>query len=189
MFCHRRGPVARLSILWTHRLLKSFWTRKIITMLALGHRLTSCSFQVHYGRWILLSPHATASTLLGRLQNSPLLLCSIYLIAVRHTTQELAGTLAPKLFQEVRALLGSALLVTPQTEEFFQAVIVLSIWSTTVGQVPLSIDGWLITSYALQQALASPAFADIYRQANRQLDTVKANRQHVWTHLCLAHLQ
>jgi hypothetical protein len=158
-------------------------------MLALRHRLTSCSFQLHYGRWILLSPHATASTLLAQLQNSPLLLCSIYLIAVRHTTQELAGTLAPKLFQEVRTLLASALLVTPQTEEFFQAVIVLSLWSTTVGQVPLGIDGWLITSYALQQALASPALADIHRRANRQVDPAKANKQHVWTHLCLAHLQ
>ena len=150
----------------------------------------SYRFQTHYGRWLLLPPAAASGALQSQIAQSPLLLCSIYLIAVRHTTQELANELAPKLFQEVRTLLASSLLITPQTEEFFQAVIVLTLWSTTIGQVPLSIDGWLITGYALQQGVVSPAFADTTTaQANRHLNPANASKQHLWIHLCLAHLQ
>lgn len=148
-----------------------------------------CRFQTHYGRWILLSPGTPSRVRLSQIAQSPLLLCSIYLIAVRHTTQDLADTLAPKLFQEVKTLLASSLLVTPQTEEFFQAVIVLSLWSTTIGQVPLSIDGWLITSYALQQGLASTVLAETAGQAKRQSRSAGTSRQRLWVHLCLAHLQ
>ena len=161
----------------------------MFVVLKSGPCTDECRFQTHYGRWILLSPGTPSGAKLSQIAQSPLLLCSIYLIAVRHTTQDLANTLAPKLFQEVRTLLASSLLVTPQTEEFFQAVIVLSLWSTTIGQVPLSIDGWLITSYALQQGLASPAFVETAGQANRPSSSAKTSRQLLWVHLCLAHLQ
>jgi hypothetical protein len=146
-------------------------------------------FQTHYGRWILLPLGTATGVLSSHIAHTPLLLCSIYLIAVRHTTQELANALAPQLFQEVRTLLASALLITPQTEEFFQAVIVLSLWSTTIGQVPLSIDGWLITSYALQQGLVSPAFAEASGRAMRPSSSTDTSKQHLWVNLCLAHLQ
>lgn len=146
-------------------------------------------FRTHYGRWISLPSGTASRAAMLPITQSPLLLCSIYLIAVRHTTQDLANVLAPNLFQEAKTLLANSLLITPQTEEFFQAVIVLSLWSTTIGQVPLSIDGWLITSYALQQGLVSPAFAEIAGQTHRQPSSAKSSSQNLWVHLCLAHLQ
>ncbi|KAJ9495915.1 hypothetical protein H2202_008709 [Exophiala xenobiotica] len=101
--------------------------------------------------------------LLSHVRKSPLLLCSIFLIAVRHTTQELADQLAPTLFDEAKKLVASSLLVVPQSVEFFQATLVLSLWSTTIGQVPLSIDSWLLTGYALQQSLASSHFNRVFQ--------------------------
>ena len=86
-------------------------------------------------------------------------------------------------------LLASSLLVTPQTEDFFKAVIVLSLWSTTIGQVPLSIDGWLITSYAVQQAAACPGFTEITTHSINRLTDESASKQYIWVHLCLSHLQ
>lgn len=86
-------------------------------------------------------------------------------------------------------LLASSLLITPQTEDFFKAVIVLCLWSSTIGQVPLSIDGWLITSYAVQQAATSPGFAEITTPSISRATNTSAKEQYIWLHLCLAHLQ
>jgi hypothetical protein len=115
---------------------------------------------------------------------------SVFLIAVRHTTQELADRLAPQLFHEARTLVASALLVAPQSIEFFQAVLILSLWSTTIGQVPMSVDSWLLTGYALQQALASPDFAQVFQTSpNLAVSISQIDAWCLWNHLCLAHLQ
>ncbi|KAK5218320.1 hypothetical protein LTR96_010385 [Exophiala xenobiotica] len=128
--------------------------------------------------------------LLSHVRKSPLLLCSIFLIAVRHTTQELADQLAPTLFDEAKKLVASSLLVVPQSVEFFQATLVLSLWSTTIGQVPLSIDSWLLTGYALQQSLASSHFNRVF-QDEETLSVAKVDLDAwcIWNHLCVAHLQ
>ncbi|KAJ5600594.1 hypothetical protein N7450_001661 [Penicillium hetheringtonii] len=108
-------------------------------------------FRFHYGRWVRFSEDVATEVLLSQVRKSPLLLCSVFLIAVRHTTQGLADELAPSLFREAKNLISKALLVTPQPIEYFQATLILSLWSTTIGQQPLSIDSWLLTGYALQQ--------------------------------------
>ncbi|OCK82088.1 hypothetical protein K432DRAFT_349705 [Lepidopterella palustris CBS 459.81] len=133
---------------------------------------------------------ATSVALLEEVRKSPLLLCACCLIAVRHTTQDLAVTLAPQLFKKVKTLISSSLLAIPQTIEFFQAALVLSLWSTTIGQIPLSIDSWLLSGFALQHSLASNLFrtgtsasAHITVQNKLELD-----RWCIWNHLCLVHL-
>jgi hypothetical protein len=129
--------------------------------------------------------------LLNRISKSSLLLCACCLIAVRHTTQDLALRLAPLLFKEAKSLLSTSLLAVPQTIEFFQAAIVLSLWSTTIGQVPLGIDSWLLTGFALQHCLASSLFEPVLQNdpdsmcyGKHQVDIWRT-----WNHLCLAHLQ
>jgi hypothetical protein len=112
------------------------------------------------------------------------------LIAVRHFSVEAAATLAPKLFETVKSLLSAALLVSPQRLEFFQAVIVLCMWSTTVGQNPLSIDSWLISGFALQHCFSIKVFqpivgsSDSFNQSRQFLDKLR-----IWNHLLLVHLQ
>jgi hypothetical protein len=115
-------------------------------------------FREHYGRWVYFNPQSSTATLLEDVRKSPLLLCACCLIAVRHTTQPLASHLAPRLFKEARALLSAAMLSVPQPIEFFQASLVLSMWSTTIGQIPLTIDSWLLSGFALQHSLANSIF-------------------------------
>ena len=147
-------------------------------------------FHEHYGRWVLFEEYSQPMQLLAEVKKSPLLLCSCCLIAVRHTTQELAERLAPTLFAEAKSLLASSLLDVPTTIDWFKAVIVLSLWSTSIGQLPLSIDSWVITGFALQHCLASNMFGKILSNSARppHLKSILDNWK-VWNHLCLAHLQ
>ncbi|KAH7142755.1 putative C6 finger domain protein [Dactylonectria estremocensis] len=156
---------------------------------ATAHSLLTL-FRTHYGRWVKFSEEIPIEALLSQVRKSPLLLCSIFLIAVRHMTQELADSLAPKLFQEAKRLVTSSLLVVPQSIGFFQATLILSLWSTTIGQVPLSIDGWLLTGYALQQGLASPEFSELLQPNSvSSLSKSHVDACYLWNHLCIAHLQ
>jgi hypothetical protein len=149
-------------------------------------------FQEHYGRWVSFNPGSSSETILAEVRKLPLLLCACCLIAVRHTTQDSASTLAPRLFQEAKTLLSTHLLDVPQSIEFFQAAVILSMWSTTIGQTPLSIDSWLLSGFALQHSLASEVFAPVMRGSGGQaasLSKSELDQCCVWNHLCLVHLQ
>lgn len=116
--------------------------------------------------------------------------CACCLIAVRHTSEELAANLAPKLYECAQSFVSSTLLVAPQPIEFFQATLILCMWSTTVGQVPLSIDSWLLSGFALQHCQSSPLFTMVTSQAQQpaKMDEQALDRSCLWNHLCLAHL-
>lgn len=147
------------------------------------------SFLEHYGRWVLLDSEGDPKALLRTISRSPLLLCACFLIAVRHTTEALANSLAPKLYQYARSLISAALLVAPQPIEFFQAALVLSMWSTTVGQVPLSIDSWLLSGFSLQHSQSSPLFDPVNNAGPAtQLSKTTLDNWCLWNHLCLVHL-
>ncbi|CEN61865.1 hypothetical protein ASPCAL08513 [Aspergillus calidoustus] len=147
-------------------------------------------FQEHYGRWVLFDPDEDLQDLLGQLRKSPLLFGACCLIAVRHTSQELAATLAPKLYECARSLVQNALLVSPQPLEFFQATLILCMWSTTVGQVPLSIDSWLLSGFALQHCQSSSLFSAVIgaTSSTAGLNRDILNRWFLWNHICLVHL-
>ncbi|KAL2857202.1 hypothetical protein BJY01DRAFT_231194 [Aspergillus pseudoustus] len=147
-------------------------------------------FQEHYGRWVLFDPDEDPKDLLGQITRSPLLFSACCLIAVRHTSQDLAATLAPKLYECARALVQSALLVSPQPLEFFQAALILCMWSTTVGQVPLSIDSWLLSGFALQHCQSSSLFSAVVSPATSTsgLSRDILDRWFLWNHICLVHL-
>lgn len=116
--------------------------------------------------------------------------CACCFIAIRNTTQESAYNLAPRLFQEAKTLLSGSLIDVPQSIEFFQAAVILSMWSTTIGQTPLSMDSWLLSGLALQHSLANNVFAHItswngsrgsWRWSKSELD-----RWCVWNHHVLS---
>lgn len=60
----------------------------------------------------------------------------------------------------------------------------------TIGQVPLSVDSWLLTGYALQQAIACSDFVEVFR-GNSDIPDRRSciDAWCLWNHLCLAHLQ
>jgi hypothetical protein len=149
-------------------------------------------FQENYGRWIYFSPLTPTFELLDKLRRSPLLLCACCLISVRHSTQALASRLAPVLFKEARRLLSDSMLTVPQPIEFFQASLLLSLWSTTIGQVPLTIDSWLLSGFALQHSAASTLFSlssSVPESVGQSQGKQELDHLCIWNHLCLAHLQ
>lgn len=152
--------------------------------------MTNPRFSEHYGRWVLFDPDDDTHSLLSRVRKSPLLFCACCLIAVRHTSQDIAASLAPKLYESARSLVQSALLVSPQPIEFFQAVIILCMWSTTVGQVPLSIDSWLLSGFSLQHCQSSSLFSVVANpsSAASEIDKPALNIWFLWNHICLVHL-
>ncbi|KAF2453466.1 hypothetical protein BDY21DRAFT_126055 [Lineolata rhizophorae] len=146
-------------------------------------------FQEHYGRWVCFDASTPPKVLLSIVRRSPLLLCACCLIAVRHTTQDDAERLATPLFERAKALLSARLLAVPQTIEFFQAALVLCMWSTTIGQVPMGIDSWLLSGFALQHCLSSDLFAPVRRADYRsRYSKRELDRWCIWNHLCLTHL-
>ncbi|KAL4929924.1 uncharacterized protein BDV17DRAFT_281100 [Aspergillus undulatus] len=114
-----------------------------------------------------------ANSLLLRVRKSALLFCACCLIAGRHTPQEVAATLAPKLYENARSF----------------AVLVLCMWSTTVGQVPLSIDSWLLNGFALQHCQSSSLFTAVINQSptTSAHDKQTLDRLFLWNHICLVH--
>ena len=146
-------------------------------------------FKDNYGRWVSFNPSIPTSLLLEDVWKSPLLLSACCLIAIRHTQQDLATRLAPILFKEAKSLLSIAMLTVPQPVEFFQASLVLSMWSTTIGQVPLTIDSWLLSGFALQHSIASGLFHSADRVHRTPQNKAELDHLCVWNHLCLAHLQ
>lgn len=152
--------------------------------------MTTCRFLKNYGRWVAINENTPSNIIFTEIRKSPLLLCACCLIAVRHTTQEHASRLAPGLFQEAKSLLSTELLVVPQSIQFFQATLVMSLWSTTIGQALLSIDSWLLSSFSLQHCLSSDLFSPI--TTITQVSTIgpaEAEKWFIWNHLCLVHLQ
>jgi len=162
----------------------------ILSLLIFRLILTGIRFCDHYGRWVYFDTKSSSGNLLAEVRKSPLLLCACCLIAIRHTSQEAASRLAPRLFKEASALISAALLVVPQPIYFFQAALVLSQWSTTIGQVPLSIDSWLLSGFALQHSLSTNLFEPVMNKSKpSSLSRLELDRWCIWNHLCLVHLQ
>ena len=149
------------------------------------------SFLEHYGRWVAFECSTAPSIMLSELRKSNLLFCAICLIAVRHTSQELATRIAPTLFERAKAEMSRVLVMAPQTLQYFQATLILCMWSTTAGQLPLSIDSWLLSGFALQHCLISDEFKPIISRRGRAPGSSRRmlNLWSIWNHLCLVHLQ
>lgn len=145
-------------------------------------------FQTHYGRWVSFDKTTTTAVLLEDVRKYPLLLAACCLISVRHTSSEAASRLAPVLFKESEALLSAALLKTPQPIEFFQSTLILSMWSTTIAQVPLNFDSWILTGFALQHSIASTIFLSMRISNGSGLSIPDLDRLCIWNHMCLCHL-
>lgn len=101
----------------------------------------------------------------------------------------MATRLAQSLFQETKSLINATILNTPQPLEYFQATVILSFWSTTIAESPLSLDSWLISGFALQHSFASGFFKPSSGMSGgRPNNKEELDRLCIWNHLCLTHL-
>ncbi|RMY79249.1 hypothetical protein D0862_13212 [Hortaea werneckii] len=141
------------------------------------------TFRTRYGRWIGIK-ESDDETWNMRTVRYPLLFTACCLVATRHSSEHVPHSEADRLFFQAKDELSASLLQTRQPLAFFQAVLILSLWSTTAGQQPLSLDSWLITGYALQHSLAPAVFQSLNnRTAKEQFAALS-----VRNHLCLSHL-
>ncbi|CAI6332092.1 unnamed protein product [Periconia digitata] len=145
-------------------------------------------FRESYGRWVAFDSSMPIQHLLQDARKSPILLVACCLIAVRNTSATQAARLAPGLCAHVKKLLSQAMLSVPQPIDFFQSVLVLSLWSTTVGKIPLGIDGWLLSGFALQHSMASSLFVSSSQELRNGLEKTELDHLCIWNHICLAHL-
>jgi hypothetical protein len=96
--------------------------------------------------------------------------------------------LAPVLFEEAKSSLSTGLLSAPQPLEFFQGALILSMWSTTIAKVPLSVDSWLLSGFALQHSIATTLFNSLAINNGSGATKIALDRMCVWNHVCLVHL-
>lgn len=107
-------------------------------------------FQNRYGRWIGLDE---AGNEMNRHDfRSPLLMCAACLVSARHSEHSAGEGLEEALFTEVKSLLSGSLLRPTNNLSFFQAIVILSLWSTTIARQPLLLDAWMITGFAIQHS-------------------------------------
>jgi hypothetical protein len=79
-------------------------------------------------------------------------------------------------------------LSTPQPIEFFQGALIFSMWSTTIAKMPLNMDSWLLSGFALQHSIATGLFNQSTVNNGSGCGKVVLDRLCVWNHLCLVHL-
>jgi hypothetical protein len=93
------------------------------------------------------------------------------------------------LSAEAELLLASNVLQPQRPLTFFQATLVLSLWSSAVGQSPNGLDAWLMTGVAIQHGSISESVKDV---ATGKVQIIKEETQvdclYLWNHLCLSHL-
>jgi hypothetical protein len=61
-------------------------------------------------------------------------------------------------------------------------------WSTTIARVPLNMDSWLLSGFALQHSIATALFSTSTVNNGSGCSKSGLDRLCVWNHLCLVHL-
>lgn len=61
-------------------------------------------------------------------------------------------------------------------------------WSTTIAKVPLNMDSWLLSGFALQHSVATGLFDSSTINNGSGCSKPALDRMCVWNHLCLVHL-
>ncbi|THZ31009.1 hypothetical protein D6C91_00942 [Aureobasidium pullulans] len=145
-------------------------------------------FQRHYGRWLSIS-ETMLSTLRSTDIKDALFLCAACSVAARHSLTDVNAGLSSILSAEAERLLASNVLQPQRPLTFFQATLVLSLWSSAVGQSPTGLDVWLMTGMAIQHGSISKSVKDV---ATGKIQVIKEETQvdclYLWNHLCLSHL-
>ncbi|OIW28172.1 hypothetical protein CONLIGDRAFT_634496 [Coniochaeta ligniaria NRRL 30616] len=97
------------------------------------------------------------------------------------------------VYQQVRSMLGQALLASPLPLDEINAILLMSVYSNqspVVSDSPVDyIDSWLLTGYCAQQAMLSISFSTIVENVRRGNPTDEDRRAiRLWASVCLHHL-
>ncbi|QLG70797.1 hypothetical protein HG535_0A07390 [Zygotorulaspora mrakii] len=116
-------------------------------------------FRDRYGAWCSLPPAIDTEQLLDSLRKkgSSLLIVTMCVLALRYTpTQyDLKTRVYKNLLFKLKADLEYSLKYLPQSTEFLQAIVILSLYASSFSSDILSMDAWYISGIGLQQYLTA----------------------------------
>ncbi|SCU77921.1 LANO_0A01618g1_1 [Lachancea nothofagi CBS 11611] len=190
----------------------------VIDMELLTLEETTClmeDFRQAYGQWCSFPDTAPSEKLVKNLKtrNASLLLTTICVLALRYTAKhhDLKTRIYKNLLYKLKNDLEVSLRVVPQTVEFIQAMVLLSMFACSFSSDIMAIDAWYISGIGLQQFLTLSITDGLYRPGDESsglgalglpggtdssdYGANVTNSQYyrfqlfrLWNHLCLAHI-
>ncbi|SCV04030.1 LAME_0H15192g1_1 [Lachancea meyersii CBS 8951] len=173
------------------------------------------SFRDGYGKWCSFPDSSSSHKLVEilRARNASLLLSTICVLALRYTTQhhDLKTRIYKSLLYKLKTDVDSSLQMVPQTVEFIQAIVLLSLYANSFSSDIMAVDAWYMSGIGLQQFLSVRTSEGQYGSENEStefsesvisssLDSSdsatgdsgsqfrKLQLYRLWNHLCLAHI-
>ncbi|SCV01470.1 LAMI_0G11716g1_1 [Lachancea mirantina] len=114
-------------------------------------------FRERYGNWCSFPEEISTERLVEniRAKNASLLLSAACVMALRYTDQhhDIKIRIYKNLLYKLKSDLGLAMKCVPQTTEFIQAIVILSIYSSSFSSDIMSVDGWYISGIGIKQYL------------------------------------
>uniref|UniRef100_A0A060TA57 ARAD1C42636p n=1 Tax=Blastobotrys adeninivorans TaxID=409370 RepID=A0A060TA57_BLAAD len=148
-------------------------------------------FRANYNRWVSFPEDIPIEGLVDRIRRRcSLLLTVCCCVSIRFYDQDLRTKVYKLLLRKMQTELHQSFIVVPQTIEFMQALAVMSIYSASLSDGDIVIDGWFYSSLALQHFVTKDVLGLVMSFDGigpvTEFDEITAYR--VWNHLCLIHL-
>lgn len=142
------------------------------------------------GPWIGVTNWDAISEARNVRRISPLLFAAICLQGGRLDPSFCNSAQHDQLYEHVRSLTGRELLISPLPVESVCALLILAIWSTSPKEKAEYIDSWLMSGYAVQQAMLTINFTALLKNLNDgKADPLDQRKLRLWNMICLCHLQ
>lgn len=157
------------------------------------------SFRQHYGAWCSLPADQPIDDLVEviRSNNGSLLLTTTCVLALRYTDRyhDLKTRVYKNLLYKLKSDLQLSLKFMPQTTEFLQAIVILSLYSSSFSSDIMSLDAWYLSGIGLQQYITKNIQESLQTALGRgnyfedESSEIRAfTSLRIWNHLCLVHL-
>ncbi|CEP61119.1 Zn(II)2Cys6 transcription factor domain-containing protein LALA0_S02e07140g [Lachancea lanzarotensis] len=173
------------------------------------------SFRQGYGKWCSFPELMDSGDLVKALRsrNASLLLTAVCVLALRYTIQhhDLKTRIYKTLLQKLKDDLDFNLRAVPQTVEFIQAMVLLSLYANSFSSDIMTFDAWYLSGIGLQHYLTLTVTSGDYKDDTglNQASNVEVHSAldeddfmdsdlsptfkrlqlfRLWNHLCLAHI-
>lgn len=175
-------------------------------------------FRDRYGNWCSFPETISTEKLVSniRSRNASLLLSASCVMALRYTVKyhDLKTRVYKNLLFKLKSDLETSLKCVPQTTEFIQAIVILSIYASSFSSDIMSVDAWYLSGIGLQQYLTRNIADALLRSGNDKATTSeffsfgisnnlvspqenifdqdmrfeRLTSFRLWNHLCLVHI-
>lgn len=150
-------------------------------------------FLKYHNQWVSFHTGISTEKLLDlMIARSSLLLTVCCCVVIRYNYPKLKPFIWKKLLCKLQDDLKETMLIVPHTIEFIQALVVMSIYASSLSdEDAFIVDAWFISGVALQHLATRNVLGFVLSFDGgltpvSEIDEIAAYR--VWNHLCLVHL-